>query len=1233
MSSSKKHRWTHRKPARCRSYRRGGQRLFAETLEKRLLLTAVTSVDPPEGALTAPVATDITATFDEDINPATATAENFVIHSSKRVGPVTVSASGPTVTADPSTDFFPGERVQVTATAGLQGTATAVVPKTWHFRTEVTSGSGQFVESGQALGTNIGGRVRFGDLDADGDLDAVERGNVVWMNDGSGVFTDSGQTLGAGSEAVLGDLDGDGDLDVVGQTGVHLNDGSGLFNNTGQNLTGGSTISAGDLDGDGDLDVMQGVAYAPNRVWFNDGSGNFSNSGQALGNSSSLGIEFGDFDNDGDLDAFTANNGPANRVWVNDGSGVFTDSGQQLGGFKSSNDADVGDVDGDGDLDVVVANEYNGTGTRIWLNDGSGVFTNSGQQLDTTFRGRRSELGDVDGDGDLDIFVVVLWNGSSVWLNDGTGTFSDSGQRLNYVNDIRLRRVEGGAMADVDGDGDLDLFEANVGTGGSRIWINQNLQPSVSLAIDNATIAEDAGAATVTATLSAAHTVAVTVDLGFSGTATVDTDYTTSGAQIVIAAGATSGSVAITAIQDAVDDDDETVIVDITGTTNADEAGTQQVTTTIVDDDEPAPVPDVTLAVDNAAIPEEAGVATFTATLSLVTTVPVTVDLGLSGSAAASDYTVSGTQIVIAPGATSGSVTVTAVQDTEDEPDETVVVDITSVTGGTESGTQQQTTTITDDDEPVVPDVTLAVDTATIAEAAGVATFTATLSATTTVPVTVDLDLSGSASQGDDYNASGTQIVIAPGATSGSVTVTAVQDELDEPDETVVVDIASVSGGNESGTQQATTTIEDDDEPVGMTVTTLTATATGFIAEFANELDAADLNLYDTQTAGLGAADVLLSGATSGPITGSLVVAARSIEFIKSGSPLAGDTYTVTLRSAADGIKDTGGLLLDGNGDGTAGDDFSSTFEVAAPAANSVTVSIPDVVRGPGQAVNLPADSTSGIPLTISEGTNVRAIDVRIAFDPTLISIEAATPGPDAPAGASVVLNNSTPGLAIVVYFASAPLPAGSGVFVNLQASVPEANASENYRRHQVLDLHDVVVSDGNDNESPTIADDGLHVATFFGDVSANGRINAADAAQVARIAALLDSGFANTPSTDPGLLGDISGNSRLNAADASLVAQFAALITVPQIPPLPGGVVISGVPGLPATVQADPEQDDRLVSPLALGFTDRATWMAEEIGEDVLSERADNLSSRDAFFAELMDEVVTDGLSDHPSQ
>lgn len=91
-----------------------------------------------------------------------------------------------------------------------------------------------------------------------------------------------------------------------------------------------------------------------------------------------------------------------------------------------------------------------------------------------------------------------------------------------------------------------------------------------------------------------------------------------------------------------------------------------------------------------------------------------------------------------------------------------------------------------------------------------------------------------------------------------------------------------------------------------------------------------------------------------------------------------------------------------------------------------------------------------------------------------------------------------------------------------------------------------------------------MHVLSHFGDVSGDGRINASDAATLARTAALLQTGFAANPTTDPILLGDISGNGRVNGFDATLVARSAALLEVPQIPPLPAAaltvpLVVSG--------------------------------------------------------------------------
>jgi carbon monoxide dehydrogenase subunit G len=338
--------------------------------------------------------------------------------------------------------------------------------------------------------------------------------------------------------------------------------------------------------------------------------------------------------------------------------------------------------------------------------------------------------------------------------------------------------------------------------------------PSVTLSLAGSPMAEAGGTATVTATLSVVSGQDVTVNLGFSGTATLTSDYTRSGASILIPAGSLSGSITLTAVQDALDELDETVVVDITGVTNGIEQETQQVTATITDDDPP---PSVTLSLSESPMAEAGGAATVTATLSTASGQDVTVDLGFSGSAMlTADYTRSATSIVIPAGSLSGSITLSAVQDTLDEPDETIVVEITGVTNGTEDGTQQVTATITDDDPP--PSVTLSLSDSPMAEASGVSTVTATLSVVSGQDVTVNLGFSGTATLTSDYTRSGASILIPAGSLSASLTLTAVQDTLDEADETIVIDISGVTNGTEDGTQQATAVITDDDPPPSVTL-------------------------------------------------------------------------------------------------------------------------------------------------------------------------------------------------------------------------------------------------------------------------------------------------------------------------------------------------------------------------------------------------------------------------------
>src|SRR5207249_1037568 len=154
------------------------------------------------------------------------------------------------------------------------------------------------------------------------------------------------------------------------------------------------------------------------------------------------------------------------------------------------------------------------------------------------------------------------------------------------------------------------------------------------------------------------------------------------------------------------------------------------------------------------------------------------------------------------------------------------------------------TFTITDNDP--APAVTLSLTGSPMAEAGGVATITAALSAVSGQTVTVNLAFSGTATLTSDYTRSGTSIVIAPGSTTGSITLTAVQDALDELDETIIVDISTVTNGTELGTQQVTATISDDDGPtISVSSVTVAEGNTGSTtnANFSVSLSAASLQV------------------------------------------------------------------------------------------------------------------------------------------------------------------------------------------------------------------------------------------------------------------------------------------------------------------------------------------------------------------------------------------------------
>ena len=138
--------------------------------------------------------------------------------------------------------------------------------------------------------------------------------------------------------------------------------------------------------------------------------------------------------------------------------GLFVDTGQKLARYGHG--VGLADFDGDGDLDAVIVCHQAILSTKIYLNDGSGQFTDSGQDFDDDrFSAADVRLLDLNGDGFLDIHILYYSESGvpdEAYLNDGQANFSDSGLALDedFI-----------AWGDLDDDGDVDYFGKHWGQG------------------------------------------------------------------------------------------------------------------------------------------------------------------------------------------------------------------------------------------------------------------------------------------------------------------------------------------------------------------------------------------------------------------------------------------------------------------------------------------------------------------------------------------------------------------------------------------------------------------------------------------------------------------------------------------------------------------------------------------------------------------------------------------------
>ncbi len=278
-------------------------------------------------------------------------------------------------------------------------------------------------------------------------------------------------------------------------------------------------------------------------------------------------------------------------------------------------------------------------------------------------------------------------------------------------------------------------------------------------------------------------------------------------------------------------------------------------------------------------------------------------------------------------------------------------------------------------------------------------------------------------------------------------------------------------------------------------------------------------------------------------VKGSMMISsdAKLVTFIKSGSNFSNGIYSIRLRSNPNAFRTPGGDLLDGNGDSIPGGDYVSTFTVAN---NSRILSIPDVVRGPGQALQVNTTDT-GIPVKINDGTNIYAFEISVEYNPTLMTVSNVVVPSSLSNILQITYNMSTAGRIDVVGVAINGLPTGAQKLFLITGTVPNSSL---YRSKAELKLSNVNLYNLDNNTVPVTLDHGIQLVSYIGDVTGDGRYNSLDPLRLQRHLVNLDRWFAQFPLVDPLLVADVTGDGKVNALDALYMQRYLVNLPVPYL-------------------------------------------------------------------------------------
>jgi ELWxxDGT repeat protein len=437
----------------------------------------------------------------------------------------------------------------------------------------------------------------------------------------------------------------------------------------------------------------------------------------------------------------------------------------------------------------------------------------------------------LDGESDAPIAVPLTFPGTAT-LGDDYSVSSDTitiapGQRSGF---IRLSIIEDDlpepAETIIVGFGtptDATIADRPGMPTSFVVVVKASDTPEVSFQVTSETRWEDHGQVTVTATLSNPLQTAISVPFSVSGTATLGADFTPSGTSFEFPAGETIAHSTIIIVDDQVVEDTETTTLILDPSTEYTIGPRRSYTLIMRDNDVPV------VGFDTSAFSVWEDVVTTTVRARLSQPSPYDISVPISTSSgpqfsphntgyatwasssstitAHTDFVMSPEPLLFPAGTTEVHRSVTVINDQRNEAAERIQVDLLPGTGY-RLGTAQTVVTVRDNN----PLVSISISPTSVVEANRDVDFTVVLSAATNKSVTIPYTFSGTATAGKDYTRpSATSVTIPAGATSATVRIRVLDDNIAETSETVTLTLGSPSNALLSSAREQTLTLVDND--------------------------------------------------------------------------------------------------------------------------------------------------------------------------------------------------------------------------------------------------------------------------------------------------------------------------------------------------------------------------------------------------------------------------------------